>query len=127
MPEQSHHVVILGATPKKDRYANQAMRLLLEKGYSVTPVHPKIEQIEQIKVVHSVKAIREKVNTLTLYVGTARLETMIAELIALKPGRVLFNPGTESSALQKQLDAAEIPWIEGCTLVMLKTGTFLDW
>ena len=63
--------------------------------------------------------------TLTLYVGPARLEPMIDSLVALKPGRVIFNPGTESPALQQALDTAGIPWEEACTLVLLRTGQFL--
>jgi hypothetical protein len=42
----------------------------------------------------------------------------------MKPGRVLFNPGTESAVLQAKLDEAGIPWEEACTLVLLGTGMF---
>ncbi len=64
------------------------------------------------------------VDTLTLYVGPARLEPQIAELLALAPGRVIFNPGTESKAFQAALDEAGIEWLEACTLVMLRTNQF---
>jgi len=38
---------------------------------------------------------------------------------------VIFNPGTESVLVQQRLDQAGIVWLEGCTLVMLRTGVFL--
>lgn len=126
MDPAQHHVAVLGATPKPERYANQAVRLLLEKGYRVTPIHPRIEEIEGLAVAPSVESIEDPVDTLTLYVGPARLEPMIESLVALKPGRVIFNPGTESPALQQALDAAGIPWEEACTLVLLRTGQFLN-
>ena len=64
---------------------------------------------------------------MTLYVGPQRLEPLIEQCLEAAPARVIFNPGTESGALQSRLDQAGIPWIEGCTLVMLRTGTFHGW
>lgn len=127
MNPAEHHVVILGASPKPARYSNQVLRLLAEHGFKVTPVHPRFAEIEGIRTQPSMGDIRERIDTLTLYVGTERLEPIIDELVAAAPVRVIFNPGTESRALQARLDQARIPWIEGCTLVMLKTGTFFGW
>jgi predicted CoA-binding protein len=64
------------------------------------------------------------VDTLTLYLAAERLEPLIPEILRLRPGRVIFNPGTESIAVQTALDAAGIPWQEACTLVLLRTGQF---
>jgi predicted CoA-binding protein len=126
MDPAQHHVAVLGATPKPQRYANQTLRLLLEKGYRVTPVHPKITTIEGLPVAASLEQITEPVDTLTLYVGPARLEPMTDAILALAPGRVIFNPGTESPTLQRALDTAAIPWEAACTLVLLRTGQFLQ-
>ena len=124
MSNASHHVAVLGASPKPARYANQAVRLLLQHGYRVTPIHPRFEEIEGLAVANSLDQVTRPVDTLTLYVGPERLAPQIAELVALEPGRVIFNPGTESLALQQALDEAGIEWLEACTLVMLKTGQF---
>jgi hypothetical protein len=45
-------------------------------------------------------------------------------ILALRPGRVILNPGTESPALEQALTTAGIPWQHACTLVMLRTGQF---
>ncbi len=124
MHATEHHVAVLGASPKPDRYANRAIRKLLAGGYRVTPVHPHWQEIEGLPVVASLDLIRRPVQTLTLYVGPAQLHKLSDELIALAPDRVIFNPGTESLELQHRLEAANIPWLEACTLVMLQTGTF---
>ena len=117
-------VVVLGASPKPARYANQAQRLLMAGGYQVIPVHPKIAIIEGLAVTPSLKRVEAPVHTLTLYVGTERLEVMADELYALNPHRVIFNPGTESAMLKERLTRQGAECIEGCTLVMLKTGQF---
>ena len=119
-----HHVAVLGASPKPERYSNQAVCLLLEHGYQVTPVHPKLEQIEGLQVAPTLSDIEQSVDTLSLYVGPKRLSPMIDEILELKPGRVICNPGTESKELQERLDTAGIPWLEACTLVMLRLGNF---
>jgi predicted CoA-binding protein len=124
MTQLDHHVAVLGASPKPARYANQCIRLLKQHGYRVTPLHPRFESIEDLPVVHELGAIDSTVDTLTLYVGAQGLAPMIDDIVRLRPGRVIFNPGTESEALQQALDAAGIEWFEACTLVMLKTGQF---
>jgi predicted CoA-binding protein len=118
------HVVVLGASNKPLRYSNQAIRLLLEKGYRITPVHPRLESIEGLAVAPSLQAIVQPVDTLTLYVGPQRLAPLFDQVIALKPGRVIFNPGTESKDLMHRLEQAGIHWLEACTLVLLRIGTF---
>ena len=126
MSPSDHHVVVLGASHKPARYANQAIRMLRKGGYSITPVHPKLKDSEGLPVTNNIEDIRKPVDTLTLYVGPARLEPIIDELITLNPKRVIFNPGTESLHFQQRLDKAGIKWEEACTLVMLRTGVFLD-
>ena len=118
------HVVVLGASSKPMRYSNQAIRLLLEKGYRVTPVHPRSETIEGLTVAHRLPAVEQPVDTLTLYVGPQRLQPMIDDVIRLKPNRVIFNPGTESMDLRMRLEQAGINWLEACTLVLLRIGGF---
>lgn len=124
MTKSEHHVVVLGASPKPARYANQCIRLLKQRGYRVTPVHPKFDEIEDLAVSPSLDAIADPVDTLTVYVGPRLLEPQIDDVVALKPGRVIFNPGTESGLVSARLDAANISWLEACTLVLLKTGQF---
>jgi predicted CoA-binding protein len=120
----AHTVLVLGASAKPDRYANMAQRQLMAKGYRVIPVHPKIKTIEGITVAHNLKMISEQVHTLTMYVGEQRSRLLMDDIVRLHPRRVIFNPGSESKALQERLREHHIPWVEGCTLVMLRTGQF---
>lgn len=124
MTNQQHHVAVLGASPKPARFANQAIRLLQQHGYWITPIHPRFDTVESLPVVHGLSEISEPVDTLTVYVGPALLEPQAAAIVNLRPRRVIFNPGTESPLVQQHLDEAGIDWLEACTLVMLKTGTF---
>ncbi len=122
MAEKS--VAVLGASNKHDRYSNKAVRLLLEHGYRVIPVHPALTEIEGLPVAASLSDVERPLDTLTVYVGPARMQPMIDSIVELRPGRVVLNPGTESEDLKRRLDQAGIRYIEACTLVLLKTGQF---
>jgi predicted CoA-binding protein len=121
---QEHNVVVLGASPKPARYSNMAQRMLMEQGYRVIPVHPKIKEIEGIAVTHNLRAVKGTTHTLTLYVGADRSYSMIDDIIRLNPRRVIFNPGSESADLEQRLREHRVPTVHGCTLVMLRTNQF---
>jgi len=116
-------VAVLGASDNPERFSHMAVVLLKEHGHTVIPVNPALESIEGLPVVKSLREI-PAADTLTLYVGSARLAPLTEDIVRLRPRRVIFNPGTESPELQTALDAAGIPWVEACTLVMLRTGRF---
>jgi len=124
MSNSHHHVAVLGASPKPARYANQCIRLLQTHGYKITPVHPRFALVEELPVTHSITVITEPVDTLTVYVGPTHLEPLADDIVRLNPGRVIFNPGTESVLVQGRLTEAGVEWFEACTLVMLKTNQF---
>ena len=117
-------VVVLGASPKANRYSNMAVKQLKSNGYRVIPVNPVHSVVEGLETVSSLSDINESVHTLTLYLSPVWSERIEADIINLKPERVIFNPGTESSKLRESLSNSGIPYLEACTLVMLGTGQF---
>jgi len=119
-------VVVLGASPKSSRYSNMAVRQLKSNGYRVIPVNPGHSEVEGIDTVAHLNDINEKIHTLTLYLSPQWSERIEDDILRLNPGRVIFNPGTESSILKKSLTKSGIPYIEACTLVMLSTGQFIS-
>jgi predicted CoA-binding protein len=121
---EDHRVVVLGASPKPTRYSFQVVQMLAGAGYQVIPIHPKAHRIEQIPVVATLSAVRAPVHTLTVYVGEERSRSMIDDILAMAPGRVIFNPGSESRELELALTDARIPHERACTLVLLRTRQF---
>jgi predicted CoA-binding protein len=119
---QSEKVVVLGASPKRERYSNMAQRLLMEIGCTVIPVNPGQSEIEGVPVTRNLSDIPGSVDTVTMYVSPDVSEKLTSELIRLKPQRVIFNPGTESPTLQATLEKSGIAVQEACTLVLIRTG-----
>lgn len=68
--------------------------------------------------------IHQDVDTITLYIGPDLQSQYHDYILATKPKRVIFNPGTENYELEKLLDQHDIEPVEACTLVLLSTGQY---
>jgi hypothetical protein len=121
---EKRRVAVLGASPKPERYANMAIRQLAQNGYEPIPVNPAFEEIEGRACYPKLAAIDEPVHTITLYLGEARSTPLLDEIVAANPKRLILNPGAENDALSAAASGAGIEVVEGCTLVMLRTGLF---
>lgn len=124
IPEEKRNVAVLGASPNPDRYSNQAVRLLASYDYRPLPVNPAYDEIEGMTCFPSLAEIGEPVHTITLYLGPARSTPLIDEIVAANPQRIIMNPGAENEALAEAGSGSGIEVVEGCTLVMLRTGLF---
>lgn len=117
-------VAILGASPKEDRYSYMALKLFEEQGYPVFPVNPRYSSIEESRCYSSLMEIPGSIDTVTVYLNPLHLKKQLEDLLAKKPARVIFNPGSESPDIAMTLEAAGIRVLEACTLVLLTTGQF---
>lgn len=117
-------VVVLGASPKPDRYAFRAMQRLQQHGYRAIPVNPAFQEILGERCLAGVGEVEEPIDTVTMYLGAARSEPLTQEILAAHPRRIIFNPGAENEALASAARTAGIEVVNGCTLVMLAAGTF---
>ncbi len=118
------NVLLIGASDKPDRFAYKAQRLLIQHGHKVFPIHPRLKTIEGVSVYASMLEVPEEIDTVTLYIGPDRSTPLEKDLLALKPRRVIFNPGTENPALMATLRLQGVLCLEACTLVLLHSDQF---
>jgi predicted CoA-binding protein len=123
-PSHSETVAVLGASPKPDRYAYKALEMLLEYGHRPLPINPACDEILGEKCFPKLSDAPGPIDTVTLYLGESRSNPLIDEIICAKPRRIIMNPGAENPALAAKAEEAGIEVVEGCTLVMLRTGQF---
>lgn len=124
MNQKKERVVVLGASPNPERYSYKAVCMLLEYGHEVVPVHPVADKIEGVPVVAKLNQVTGHVDTLTLYLSADALTALENDIINLKPGRVIFNPGTENPTLMENLRKKGLNVVQACTLVLLRTGQY---
>ena len=115
--------VIIGASENTTRYANRAAHSLLQNGHVVELIGLKKGQIQGHPIQTGLPPLTD-VDTVTMYVGVGNQAGYVDYVMALKPRRVIFNPGAENPELARQLRQEGIEAIDGCTLVMLSIGTY---
>jgi uncharacterized protein len=118
------NVAVLGASNKPERYSHQAVVLLAKKGHAVFPVNPALSEIEGHPVFKRLADIPAPLHTVTMYVSPALSTGMADAILAAKPRRAIFNPGTENPELEDKLADAGIEVLHACTLVLLRTNQF---
>ena len=118
------NVVVLGASDNPERFSNQAVHMLQDKGHTVFPVHPKLDVIDGISVFSSLTEIPKPIDTISLYLSKANSDRIAEDIVACNFRRLMVNPGAENPALEEQLQAKGVEIVRACTLVMLGSGQF---
>jgi len=118
------NVAILGASNHSDRYSHRALVQLLEHGHNPLLVNPRLGSIDGFRCYAHLSDIKERIDTLTIYVNPQISNSLTNEISNLDTKRIIFNPGSENEALYELLRKKEIEVIEACTLVMLRTDQF---
>ena len=117
-------VAILGASPKPDRYARKALEMLREYGHKPVPINPAYKDILGEKCYPNIASTPGPIDTVTIYLGEERSNSLINEIVSARPRRIIMNPGAENEILAAKATEAGIEVVEACTLVMLRTGQF---
>lgn len=115
--------LVIGASPKPNRYSNRAVHSLLESGHEVIALAKRENHINGIPIQTEFPNDKD-IHTVTLYLGTLHQPEYYESLLNLKPKRVIFNPGAENPELFNKLEERGIEAIEACTLVMLATNQY---
>ena len=122
-PSESR-VAVLGASPKENRYSFKAVKMLKAYGHLPIPVHPAGHSVVGVEGVRSLDKIDGDIDTVTIYINSTRSDLELDKILALRPRRVILNPGAENTTLAQKLAESGIEVIEACTLVMLRTEQF---
>ena len=115
--------LVLGATPRSDKYAYMAVNSLVDKGHSVVAIGQQTGEVAGVKI--QTKAVPVKnIDTVTLYLNPKNQREYYNYIIEAQPKRVIFNPGTENPELYQLLKSNNIEVEVACTLVLLSTNQY---
>jgi predicted CoA-binding protein len=116
------NTLVLGASPKPERYSYKAVVRLKQYGHSVYAFGLREAEIDGTPI--QTDWPDEEFDTVTLYLNSQRQVPFYDRIIDLKPKRVIFNPGTENQQLMQLLAKSGIEVEVACTLVMLSVGNY---
>ena len=116
--EFGNNVAVIGASSKKERDSNKAVRALVEAGYNPYPVHPKEQLIEGRPVARSVSDISDPIDFVSIYVNPKiALDSGLPEQLMWKHVKgAILNPGTRDETLVEKLEEWGIIVLQECTI-----------
>lgn len=115
--------LLIGASVNPDRYAYKAAERLVSSGYDVFLVGIK-QGVVFGKEIMPYGTKWTDIHTITLYINPSVQVQYYDYILNINPSRIIFNPGTENTELEKLAQEKGIEVIEACTLVMLATHQY---
>jgi predicted CoA-binding protein len=125
MDKLKKKTVIVGASTNPGRYSHLAADLLTQYGHEIVPlsIHPGAVSGKTMLNLRQ-KPMIDEVDTVTLYINPVHQAEWEDYILSLKPRRIIFNPGAENPEFETRAERSGMEVIEGCTLVMLRSGQF---
>ncbi len=87
---------VVGATDNPQKYGNQIVKNLKNRGYEVYPVNPKLTELEGLKCYASLAEIPVKVDVVDFVVPPKITEDTLKQCQKLGLDRIWLQPGSES-------------------------------
>lgn len=118
--------IVWGVSLKSHRYSHIAVKRFAQRGMDTLAFGLKPGLVEGVEIRTDLEYFRmiPNIHSISLYLSAAHQDAYLPIWLNLKPERIIFNPGTENSALYPELEAAGIAVEEACTLVLLSTGQY---
>jgi uncharacterized protein len=116
--------LVLGASPKEDRYSNRAVKTLKKNNIPVIAVGRREYDHEGLKILKGIPGDIGTVHTVTLYLSAENQKEYYDQILKLHPGRVIFNPGAANPEFEEILANEDIEVVTDCMLAMLACRQF---
>lgn len=115
--------LIIGASNNSERYSYKAAHKLKAHGFEIIPFGIKKGEVAN-ETIQNEWDSSWQIDTVTMYVNASLQKAFYEKIIALKPRRVIFNPGTENPEFYQLLSDNNIEYEEACTLVLLSMDAY---
>ena len=112
-------IIIVGASSKREKFSNKAVRAYHEIGWTVYPVHPKEETIEGLACYSAIGEVPGPASTMSLYVPPEVGIKLIDAAPAKSVRDVFVNPGAGSPELVARIRELGMNPIEACSIVAM--------
>ena len=108
---EQKNFVIVGDTTNEDKYAHKIKRKMIKNGYNVSAVGKELESINDVE---------GDIDVIDLCINPAKGLKLMQEC-EKDFKTIVIQPGAESPELTAYLKEKNMPYMEGCLLVGLRT------
>jgi len=116
--------LVLGASPKPERYSYRAVRSLLSRKMQVIAIGKREFDMDDFIIRKGMPDDIGPVHTVALYLNANNQKEYYDYVVSLNPKRIIFNPGTANLEFEEILRKKGIEVVTDCMLVMLACGKF---
>ncbi len=116
--------LVLGASPKAERYSNRAVRTLKSNNIPVIAVGKREYVRDGYRILKAIPDDIGRVHTVSLYLSAENQKEYYDQILKLRPERVIFNPGATNPEFEEILMKEEIEVVTDCMLAMLACRQF---
>tara|TARA_B100001123_G_scaffold428398_1_gene545253 strand:- start:207 stop:590 length:384 start_codon:yes stop_codon:yes gene_type:complete len=121
LEQENVKIALIGASNNKSKFGNHIYRDLRSKGYNVTPINPKEQEIEGDRAYSSIQMMEELPDIVNFVVPPPIAMKVAKNAVELGIEYLWFQPGSESDVLEKWLkETDEIKYLIN-TCIMVKT------
>lgn len=89
---------VIGATDNPEKYGNQIVKNLKNRGYEVYPVNPRLKEVEGLNCYPTIADVPAKVDVVDFVVPHKATEKILRQCKDLGLDRIWLQPGSESEA-----------------------------
>ena len=110
-------VAIVGASTRRSKYGNRAVRAYRSEGWDVYPVHPVAETIEGLRAYRSVLDIPVRLDRTSVYLPPAVTLVVLDEIARKGTTELFLNPGAADDAVLHRAEVLGLEPIQACSIV----------
>ena len=110
-------VAIVGASSRRHKFGNKAIRAFQAAGYKVIPINPHESEIEGMKTYASVTDVPDPIDMASVYVPAHIGITLLDGFERKQIPEIWINPGAESDELMAEARRRKLNVIEACSIV----------
>jgi predicted CoA-binding protein len=115
----SKTVAVIGASSKRHKFGNKALRAYVRQGYTVLPINPNEQQVEGLATYPSVLDVPGPIDMATVYVPR-HIGVRVMEDIAKKGiPEVWLNPGADDDEVVERARALGVKIIQACSIMAI--------
>ena len=117
MPTENKSIAVIGASSRRKKFGNKAVRAFAAGGWTVYPINPREDTIEGLKCYESILDVPEPLARVSMYVMPQVGLKMLEDIASKNPDEVFFNPGTANDDVLERAKELDINAIQACSIV----------
>ena len=111
---------VVGVKPDEDQYAYMIFKILKVKGYTVYPVNPRYDKIDEYICYHSVSEIPEEIDVVDMVVNPGIGEKLIDDIYKRHIKYLWLQPGSYDDEFIEKIESKGFTYVKDCILERLR-------